>query len=124
MTDEGKSTYQTDLAKRTKAFALRIITLYGSLLQTTVAQVIGKQMLRSGTSVGAHYAEASRSRSNAEFISKIEVGLQEIEETRYWLELLIESQLVAQNKLNPLQQEANELTAILVTIVKNVKMRR
>ena len=70
-----------DLRKRTKDFALRIIRLYSSLPSSTVAQVIGKQVLRSGTSVGAHYREAFRSRSDAEFISKIEVGLQELEET-------------------------------------------
>ncbi len=80
-----------DLKKRTKKFALRIIRLYSSLPKSTEAQVIGKQVLRSGTSVGAHYREACRSRSNAEFISKIEGGLQELEETIYWLELLIES---------------------------------
>ena len=73
-----------DLRKRTKDFALRIIRLYTFLpTSSTVAQVIGKQVLRSGTSVGAHYREAFRSRSDAEFISKIEVGLQELEETLY-----------------------------------------
>jgi four helix bundle protein len=77
-----------DLRARTKAFALRIIRLYSSLPKITEAQVLGKQLLRSGTSVGAHYREATRARSPAEFISKIEVGLQELEETVYWLESL------------------------------------
>ena len=72
-----------DLRARTKAFALRIIRLYSSLPKTTEAQVLGRQLLRSGTSVGAHYREATRARSPAEFISKIEVGLQELEETVY-----------------------------------------
>jgi four helix bundle protein len=113
-----------DLRKRTKEFALRIIRLYSSLsLSSTVAQVIGKQVLRSGTSVGAHYREAYRSRSDAEFISKIEVGLQELEETVYWLELLIESQIVSEKKLTNLLQEASELTAIFITSVKKVKQR-
>ncbi len=71
--------------------------------------------------ISANYREACRSRSNAEFISKIEGGLQELEETIYWLELLIESELVPAQKLNSLMQEADELIAILVTCVKNIK---
>jgi four helix bundle protein len=82
-----------DLRDRTKNFALRIVKLYTSLPKTTEAQVLGKQVLRSGTSVGAHYREATRARSNAEYISKIEVGLQELEESIYWLELLSEAEI-------------------------------
>lgn len=77
-----------DLKERTKLFALSIIRLYSLMPKTTEAQVIGKQFLRSGTSVGAHYREASRARSNNEFISKVEGGLKELEETLYWLELV------------------------------------
>jgi four helix bundle protein len=78
-----------DLRARTKAFALAVVRLYARLPKTSAeGQVPGRQMLRSGTSVGAHYREAYRSRSDAEFISKIEGGLQELEETTYWLELL------------------------------------
>ena len=80
-----------DLKRRTKRWAQAIIRLYSTLPRTAEAQVIGKQALRSGTSVGAHYREATRARSNAEFVSKIECGLQELEETRYWLELMVES---------------------------------
>ena len=112
---------KSDLADRTKAFALRIIRLYSSLPKTTEAQVLGKQVLRSGTSVGAHYREASRARSTAEFISKIGGGLQELEETGYWLELLIESKIVTESKLNNLLQETQELIAIFVTLSKNAK---
>jgi four helix bundle protein len=83
-----------DLRDRTKSFALRIVKLYTALPKTTEAQVLGKQVLRSGTSVGAHYREAIRARSNAEYISKIEVGLQELEESIYWLELLAEAGIV------------------------------
>jgi len=79
------------IMKRTKMFALRIIRLYSSLPKTTEAQVIGKQVLRSGTSVGAQVREGKRSRSDGEMISKIEGALQELEESLYWLELLIES---------------------------------
>ena len=110
-----------DLRMRSKQFALRIIRLYSSLPNTTVAQVLGKQLLRSGTSVGAHYREGSRARSNAEFISKLEGGLQELEETAYWLELLIEGGVVSAEMLCSLQQETEELTAILVTCVKKAK---
>jgi four helix bundle protein len=79
-----------DLKPRTKAFAVRVIRMYSKLLKNdTIAQVLGKQVLRSGTSVGANYREASRGRSKAEFISKIGDCLKEIEETEYWLELLV-----------------------------------
>ncbi|ASC69564.1 hypothetical protein XM38_004910 [Halomicronema hongdechloris C2206] len=111
----------SDLKQRTKAFALRIIRLYSALPNTTVAQVLGKQILRSGTSVGAHYREAHRARSTAEFVSKLNGGLQELEETNYWLELLAESETIEPSRLNPLSQEAGELTAIFVTLVKNAK---
>src|SRR5262245_23428160 len=106
-----------DLRTRTKEFALRIINLFGHLPSSIQAQVIGKQLLRSGTSVGAHYRECCRARSNAEFISKIEGGLQELDETSYWLELLAESSIIPANRLIELQQEANELIAILVSCV-------
>jgi four helix bundle protein len=109
------------LKQRTKAFALRIIRLYSALPNTTVAQVLGKQILRSGTSVGAHDREAHRARSTAEFVSKLNGGLQELEETAYWLELLAESETIELSRLTPLSQEADELTAILVTLIKNAK---
>lgn len=83
--------------------------------------MIGKQVLRSGTSVGAHYREASRSRSNAEFASKMNVGLQELDETEYWLELLQEADIISAAKLKELRQETNELIAIFVTILKKAK---
>jgi len=110
-----------DLRARTKQFALRVIRLYSSLPKTTEAQVIGKQVLRSGTSVGAHYREASRGKSDADFISKIEGALQELGETSYWLELLVESKIVSSEKVELLPKENEELIAIFVTMVKNVK---
>ena len=113
-----------DLKSRTKEFALRVIRLYAALPKTTEAQVIGKQLLRSGTSVGAHYREGMRSRSDAEFISKIEGGLQELEESCYWMELLVDAAIIPESKLNELLKEADELTAILVTCVKNAKEKR
>jgi len=112
------------LKQRTKQFALRVIRLYSALPKSTEAQVLGKQLLRSGTSVGAHYREAVRSRSDAEFISKIEGGLQELEEAGYWIELLIESGILKEALLSDLLVEVNELTAILVTCAKNAKNRK
>jgi four helix bundle protein len=113
-----------DLGKRTKDFALRIIQLYAALPRTTEAQVIGKQVLRSGTSVGAHCREARRAKSDADFISKIEGALQELDETVYWLELLSESGIVKPDRLKPLTEECEELIAMFVTMAKNVKSRK
>ena len=112
-----------DLQERTKMFALRIIRLYASLPKTTEAQVLGKQVLRSGTSIGAHYREASRGKSTPDFVSKIEGSTQEADETCYWLELLIESGIVSAERLQPLLDEAHQLLAILITVAKNAKNR-
>lgn len=113
-----------DLRNRTKAFALRIIRLYAALPKTTEAQVIGKQLLRSGTSVGAHYREASRAKSTPDFISKMQGGLQELDETDYWLELLGDSKIVPYARLTDLRTEANELIAIFVASVKTAKKNK
>jgi len=112
-----------NLRSRTKEFALRIVRMYSSLPSTSVAQVMGKQVLRSGTSIGAHYREATRARSDAEFISKLEVALQELDETSYWLELLVESGMVSESKMRLLIQETDELIAVLTTCVKKTKQR-
>jgi len=110
-----------DLKDRTKKFALRIIRMYPSLPKSMEAQVLGKQVLRSGTSVGANYREASRGRSKAEFIAKMGDCLKELDETTYWFELLIDGNILPGNKLSDLLQESKELTAIFVTIIKNTK---
>ena len=112
---------QPDLSKRTKRFALRIIRMFSALPKTTEAQVLGKQVLRSGTSIGANYREAYRGRSKREFISKCGDCLKEIEETAYWLELIADAGVVLAAKLAPLRQEIDELTAIFVTIIKRSK---
>jgi four helix bundle protein len=112
-----------DLYDRTKKFAVRIVRLYAALPKSAEAQVIARQLVRSGTSVGAHYREARRARSNADLISKIESGMQELDETSYWLELLGETEIVPADRLKPLLAEANELMAIFVSIVKKVKRR-
>jgi len=112
-----------DLRVRTREFALQIVNLYTALPKSTEAQVLGKQVLRSGTSVGAHYREARRAKSNADFISKMEGGLQELEETLYWLELLAHSKIISSQQTQPLLREADELIAIFVTMVKKVKTK-
>jgi four helix bundle protein len=111
-----------DLKPRTKAFALRVIRMYSSLPKNnTVAQVLGKQVLRSGTSVGANYREASRARSKAEFIAKNGDCLKEVEETEYWLELLVEGGCIAASKMTGLLDETRQLIAIFTTIDKSSK---
>ncbi len=112
---------EKDLAERTKKFARRIIRLFVALPREPVAQVLGKQALRAGTSVGANYREADRARSKAEFVSKIGDCLKEADETLYWLELLSDEKIVATSRLAPLIQEANELISILVTISKRAR---
>jgi four helix bundle protein len=123
MKDEGKRKKEevVDLRQRTKDFALRIIRLYSSLPKSTVAQVIGKQLLRSGTSVGANYREAYRARTKVEFSAKAGIALMEIEESCYWLELLVDADLIPAERLAALQKEAAELTAIFITIVRKSK---
>jgi four helix bundle protein len=120
---EGRQAKE-DLSARTKEFALRVIRLYCALPKTTEAQVLGKQALRSGTSVGAHYREAVRARSAAEFVSKIEGGLQESEETTYWLELIADAGIIPQTRLIELFKEAQELIAILVASAKTAKQNK
>src|SRR5258708_37837733 len=111
-----------ELKPRTKAFALRFIRMFSKLPKNdVVAQVLGKQVLRSGTSVGANYREASRGRSKAEFISKIGDSLREIDETEYWLELLVDSGCVSVAKMAGLLDETRQLIAIFTTIDKNSK---
>lgn len=112
---------KVDLYARMKSFALRVIRLYGALPKTVEAQVIGKQLLRSGTSIGAQYAEAKRARSKAEFEAKLQGALQELEETGYWLDLLVEARIMEKEKLELLIKERNELTALLVTSINTSK---
>ncbi len=112
---------EPDLKDRTKQFALRIIRLSVSLPKTTEAQVLGKQPLRSGTSVGANYREAHRGRSKAEFIAKCGDSLKEQEESVYLMELLVDSGIVPPDKLAPLRDECDQLTAIFVTIIKKAR---
>ena len=110
-----------ELAGRTKRFALAIVRLYVALPRSTVSYVLGRQLLRSGTSVGAHYREARRAKSDADFISKIEGALQELDETGYWLELLNDAGMVQKEIVAKLATETDELISVFVTIVRKVK---
>ena len=116
-TDDYK--YRDELKKRTKLFALRIIKLYQSLSKTKEDQVIGGQMLRSGTSVASNYRAACRARSNAEFHSKICTVVEEADETMFWLELLWEAGIVKQELLQDLYHENEEILKIMVVSRKN-----
>ena len=116
-----KDYIQEDLDRRTKRFALAVIRLYSALPRSTVCYVLGRQLLGSGTSVGAHYREARRAKSNADLISKIEGALQELDETAYWLELLREAGLALADEVGELVDESNELISIFVSVVRRVK---
>ena len=99
-----------------------MIRLYGALPKKVEAQVIGKQVLRSGTAVGANYREGWRSRSKGEYAAKLSIGLMELEETLYWLELLEHAAIIPAAKLAPLMTETSELSAIFVTLIKQARM--
>ena len=122
MNDEGKEQKPKDLQIRTKELALRVIRMYSALPKSTAAQILGKQILRSGTSVGANYREANRARSKPEFIAKIGDCLKELDETAYWLELLAESSIVPDTKLADLRNECDQLLAIFTAISKKAKV--
>jgi four helix bundle protein len=113
------------LKARTKDFALRVIRLVEALPRKLSSDVLGKQMLRSATSVAANYRAACRARSQAEFVSKLSIVVEEADESLFWLELMAESGLVEASRLQDLMKEADELTAIFVvsraTARKNVR---
>ncbi len=111
----------SELRDRTKQFALRVIRLYRSLPRGDEAGVIGKQLLRSGTSVAANYREATRGRSNAEVIAKLGIVEQELDESMLWMELLVESQTVPKSKLEPLMEETDQLIRIIVASITTLK---
>src|SRR5260370_21711805 len=112
---------EKDLRDRTKQFAPCILEMFSVIPKSTQAHVLGKQVLRSGTSVGANYREAYRGRSKVEFVAKCGDSLRELEETAYWLELLVDGKIGPAEKLSALRQECDELIAIFVTILKRSK---
>jgi four helix bundle protein len=118
------SRVSNDLRERTKRYASSVIRLFADLPRTPVAQTIGKQLLRSGTSVAANFREAARARTSAEFASKLEICVQEADETDLWLELLQDDCGVTDIRLQALLRETNELIAIFVTMAKRSKVGR
>jgi four helix bundle protein len=113
-----------DLKKRTKAFALRVMKLADSLPRERSADVIGKQLLRCATSVGANYRSACRAKSTLDFIAKMTIVEEEADESLYWMELLVESNLVQQGKLTDLMNEADEIIAIIVASVRTARSHK
>ncbi len=112
-----------DLRGRTKAFANRVIRLFRALPRSRDAQIIGDQLLRAGTAVGANYRAACRGRSRNEFIAKLGVVVEEADETIYWLELLAENNIVRKDRLEKLLAEAHELTAIFTAARQTSRTR-
>jgi len=110
-----------DLKRRTKQFALRVIRLVEALPRTQTAQVIGNQLLRSATSVAANYRAACRARSQADFVHKLGIVEEEADESLFWLELVVETNLMPAARVQDLIQEADELTAIFVASRKTAK---
>ena len=109
--------------RRTKQFALRVIGLVDALPRKPAADVIGRQLLRSATSVGANYRAACRGKSTADVIAKLAIVEEEADESMYWLELLVESDLVAAEKVRELSKEADELVAMTVASIKTLRSR-
>jgi len=113
-----------ELKARTKQFALRVMKLVGALPRTVVGRAIGGQLVRSGTSVGANYRAACRARSKAEFAAKLGTVAEEADETCFWLELIIEGELLPERRVTALLEESNALTAIFTCGVRTSKLGR
>ena len=113
-----------DLIRRTKQFALRVIRLVEALPRTRTAQVIGNQLLRSATSVAANYRAACRARSQADFVHKLGIVEEEADESLFWLEMVVETELVPTARVQDLIKEADELTAIFVASRKTAKKKK
>jgi len=118
----GRESPDFDLRVRTKNFSLRVIRMFEALPKRKDAQILGAQVLRSATSVGANYREAYRSRSRAEYVAKLGDCLKELDETAYWFELLAEASIFPEKRLETLRDECNQLTAIITTIAKKIKL--
>ncbi len=115
---------QEEMKTRTKQFALRVIRLVESLPNGKAANVIGNQLLRSGTSVGANYRASCRAKSTADFAHKLSIVEEEADESIYWMELLIEGKIIKENLLENLIDEANQILSIIVSSIKTVKEKR
>lgn len=112
---------EKELISRTKSFSLRIIRLVEALPATRTADVLGKQLLRAGTSVGANYRAACMGKSKADFAAKLNIAAEEADECIFWMELIVDAELMPETRLQELLQEAHELTAIFVSSLKTVR---
>lgn len=115
---------EREMKSRTKAFALRVIRLVESLPPSRTSDVIGRQLLRAGTSVGANYRAVRRAKSKADFINKLTIVEEESDESAYWMELLIDSDIVKPQRLEPLLNEADEITAIIVATARTARRKK
>jgi four helix bundle protein len=113
-----------ELIRRTQEFALRVIRLVEALPAGTTGSVLGRQLLRCGTSVGASYRSACRAKSKADFINKLKIVEEECDETIYWMELVVAAKLVPNSKVRLLSQEANELLSIVVAAIRTSRANR
>ncbi len=116
---QEKNAFIEEFKKRTKDFTLRNIKVFQSLPKSDEAKIIGKQLLRSASSVGANYRAVCRARSQAEFYSKLSITIEEADESLFWLEILVESSIVPENKLSELMKEAEEIIKVLSKARKN-----
>jgi four helix bundle protein len=121
--EKGEEEKKHDLLGRTQEFALQVLRLVRVMPNSQEGWVLGKQLLRSGTSVGANYRSCQRGRSRADFISKLSIAEEEADETCYWLELIIAAELLPRESIEPLLREAKEITAILTAAGKTAKRR-
>jgi four helix bundle protein len=110
-----------DICDRTRAFALRVIKMYRVLAKDEVGRILGKQLLRSGTSIGANVEEAQAGQSNADFVHKMSLALKEARESRYWLKLILEGEVMPANRLDAILVEIEEIIKLLYTIIQNSK---
>ena len=124
MNGKSNDVFNTEMRNRTKKFAVRIILFYNQLQKSGAAYIIGKQLLRSCTSVAANFRAATRGRSVAEFYSKICIVTEEADETQFWLEIFEEAQLAQAADIHPLHKEASEILAIVTTIKHKLKIAR
>ena len=115
---------QREMKRRTKAFAVKIVRLFESLPQKRTAYVLGRQLLRCGTSVGANYRSACRAKSTADFVAKMGIVEEEIDETMYWLELLVEVGTLKVEEVEAILKESNELLAIVVASIKTARKNK
>jgi len=118
------ATATDDMKQRTRAFALRTLRLSQALPKGRIGEVLARQLLRSGTSVGANYRAACRARSHADFIAKMGIVEEELDESLYWMDLILQESLVTQQRLGPLMKEADELLSMTVASVKTARSNR